>query len=150
MFRQGDVLIFSTEKPESLGPEMPMATLGPVLALGEVTGHHHTVVAYPESYDPNQDLPDYDPVDCPHTLREWANNIMRDIAAESKLRADVASGPAARLYHLSTPAEDRLLHVSRHTLLRHEEHPAISLSPGYYTVRTQQEYLPEGWVRVAD
>ena len=27
MFRQGDVLIFSTEKPESLGPEIPLALL---------------------------------------------------------------------------------------------------------------------------
>ena len=143
MFRQGDVLIVATQETDNLGKEVPMSEMGPILALGEVTGHHHTVLSNPESYDPVSDLPDYWPVDYEVSLRDWANRLLVKIEFDS-----MVEGPAARLYEEND--NFRRLVVSRHTILRHEEHPAIALPPGHYKVIQQQEYSPKGWVRVQD
>lgn len=143
MFRQGDVLIVSTEPVETLGKEIPMEKMGPVLAWGEVTGHHHTVVAHPETYNPTKDLPDYHPVDHEMNLRDWADGILAKIEFDAAVK-----GPAARLYE-DSPTHRRLV-VERETLLRHEEHPAIALTPGHYKIVQQSEYSPAGWQRVQD
>jgi len=120
-----------------------MEKMGPVLAWGEVTGHHHTVVANPESYNPVKDLPDYHPQDAEMGLRDWANSLLAKIEFDQ-----MAKGPAARLYEEND--KFRRLVVDRDTLLRHEEHPAIALAPGHYKIIQQQEFSPEGWVRVQD
>jgi hypothetical protein len=144
MYRQGDVLIVATETVDQLGKEIPMEKMGPVLAWGEVTGHHHTVVAEPESYDPVKDLPDYHPEDHEMNLRDWANSLLANIEFGQAVK-----GPAARLYE-DDGGDYRRLVVDRDTLLRHEEHPAIALAPGHYKIIQQQEFSPEGWVRVQD
>ena len=145
MFRQGDVLIVSTAPVEDLGYEVPMEEMGPVLAYGEVTGHHHTVLAHPETYDPHEDLPDYHPVDLDIGLRDWAAQMLQQI---DKDRETAKTEPAARLY--KNGDEHRRLVVSRPTILRHEEHPAIFLEPGHYKIIQQKEFTPQGWVKVQD
>lgn len=36
------------------------------------------------------------------------------------------------------------IEILSHTELQHEEHAPVKLAPGYYRVRRQREYLPEG------
>lgn len=148
MFRQGDVLIFATASPESLGAEIVADGIGPLLIRSERTGHHHSVVAYPETYDPETDLPAYRPAGYAHSLREWATAILVDAVGRTQAHTSTAAAPAARLFHTAT--NDRLLHVLRHTLVRHDEHPAIPLAPGHYTVRVQQKFQLDGWGQVGD
>lgn len=40
--------------------------------------------------------------------------------------------------------------ISETALLTHEEHKAISIPQGDWTIRIQREYEPEGWRYVAD
>ena len=40
--------------------------------------------------------------------------------------------------------------ISETVLLTHEEHKAISIPQGNWTIRIQREYEPEGWRYVAD
>lgn len=40
--------------------------------------------------------------------------------------------------------------ISETALLTHEEHKAISIPQGNWTIRIQREYEPEGWRYVAD
>ena len=133
------------------GEEIGLEGLGLVLALGEVTGHHHTVLSHPEGYDPTSDLPAGVRLKGSDlTLQEWASGMVDRLQEEQRRCEDLALGePAARLYR--GPGEDRILKVTRPTLLRHEEHPALYLDPGVYRVRVQQEYSPEhGWAMVSD
>jgi hypothetical protein len=46
--------------------------------------------------------------------------------------------------------EERFLRVEREARLVHEEHEAITLPPGIYSVRRQREYTPERVRPVAD
>ncbi len=143
-YRQGDVLLIHTTDAVR-GKEVPIRKLGPVLALGEATGHHHTVVAHPETYVPKNDLPGEFLPDLGKSLVEHADEII-----EKMVELDVAkvgNEPACRLYE---DGDFRMLDVSRFTLLRHEEHPAVPLPPGRYEVRRQREYTPEGWRQVED
>lgn len=57
----------------------------------------------------------------------------------------------AKLFEASG-VEDRFLKISGNAAveLKHEEHGAITLKPGWYTVRRQREYSPEAIRRVAD
>ena len=154
MYRQGDVLLVQTGKVDlSHFDKQPMQTLGPVLALGEVTGHHHTVVAHPETYDAKKDLPNYQPADFDQTLQEHAQKILDDMIKVSNARAKLgrSASPACELYARGNgEMQERVLVVSRPTLLRHEEHPAIFLDTGNYKIITQREYTPQGWQNVAD
>lgn len=141
MIRQGDVLLIQVGAPQDLGTEVPMSTMGPVLALGEATGHHHTVVAEPQLYD-CRDLPE-------DTLRDGDEYTVRSWAAECIQRAidctaPGETGPAARLYRNEAGMDT--LECLRHTILRHEEHAAVLLDPGYYRVVRQRE-LVEGEIR---
>ena len=45
---------------------------------------------------------------------------------------------------------DRFLDVRAPVIIGHEEHNRIELPSGYYQVRQQREYRPEGIRRVAD
>lgn len=148
MYRQGDVLILkvSDKQLSDLGDEVPKKSseLGPTLALGEVTGHHHTVVDHPESYSPERDLPDYDPADFDYSIRGWAKHVLKDVGRTAR------KDPAAKLYQRGGEEGDRHLVVSRFTILRHEEHPAIPLEPGTYKIIQQKEFSPEGWKKVQD
>lgn len=150
-FRQGDVLIVrSTRKLPKKATEIPMSKMGPILALGEVTGHHHTVVAQPETYNPKQDLPATPLDDFPGlTVADYAAEQLAKANAANKTMKKVNSGtPACRLYSLD--GGGRMLVVERHTILRHEEHPAIELEPDNYEIIQQEEFTPEGWRAVQD
>lgn len=41
-------------------------------------------------------------------------------------------------------SEKMMLHVEKPTELQHQEHDPIQLSPGYYEVQGQREYVPGG------
>jgi hypothetical protein len=140
--RQGDVLLTKlARRPSNLGKEVPLTGLGPVLALGEATGHHHTAVAYPEAYDPAE-LPDASPLveGDDYTVRSWAATLLQEAIDRT---APAPTGPACRLYEKDGNAT---LEVERNTILRHEEHAAVLLTPGYYQVSRQRE-LVEGDIR---
>jgi hypothetical protein len=153
MFRQGDVLLITLAKTPKLGAEVPITGLGPVLALGEITGHHHTAVAEPTTYTPETDL-DREPVrDSELTLVDFATNALAECNKLNKAIKNVEAGePAARLYESDNKgeSEERTLVVSRHTILRHDEHKPIMLAPGAYTVRIQREWFGDEARRVAD
>lgn len=150
MYRQGDVLLISLPRTPTLGAEMPITGLGPVLALGEITGHHHTVVANPITYNVFEDLGAEPVRGNGLTLREIAKNYIGDCLKLHKALADVDTAqPAARLYEM-TEGNDRTLVVTRHTILRHDEHTPIMLAPGAYKVRIQQEWFGNEARRVTD
>lgn len=148
--RQGDVAIlrvFGKERPEHYKP-VKMSKLGPVLALGEVTGHHHTVVAHPEKYKATEDLPTEMVPKLGASLSDWADKLIQDKL--DKTISNIEAGkPACQLYE-GSDGERGWLEVERHTILRHDEHGALSLEPGNYEVIRQREYSPEGWRQVED
>ncbi len=162
MFRQGDVLLekVSNTPKARKAKELALGKLGPVLALGEVTGHHHTVVAHPESYNPAKDLPlEVNPkLGC--SLAEHAATMLNEMIlvgnASTKrkkaLSAEMAEkgDPACLLYEGKEENGERTLVVFRPTLLRHEEHPALFLDKGVYKVTKQREFTPQGWINVQD
>lgn len=51
MFRQGDVLVETVQKPKALGALVPLDRGRVILAYGEVTGHAHAVMAEEEIAD---------------------------------------------------------------------------------------------------
>lgn len=156
MIRQGDVLLIHsspTPKIPTGATEVAMGKLGPVLALGEATGHHHTVVARPEVYVPHEDLTAAVLEELGTSLADHAQAMLDRAASRSprKVGAELrhlASGePACKLYD---EGGDLTLVVERFTLLRHEEHPAVELARGTWKVKRQAEYTPEGWRAVVD
>jgi hypothetical protein len=151
MYRQGDVLIVRIHDgfPENM-KEVKMSKLGPILALGEVTGHHHTVVAQPEAYDPGRDLPHADVPKLGMSLVDYAQKTLDDLEVK-RVDAVTAGEPACRLYEPDGGDESlRFLDVERPTVLRHDEHGAIGLLPGKYKIVRQKEYRPGGWQNVQD
>jgi len=56
--------------------------------------------------------------------------------------------PAAQLFEQTNGR--RLLLVEQTCEVRHDEHQAIALAPGAYSVTIQREYAPEGVRRVID
>ena len=97
-YRQGDVLIL----PVDSIPEGLKTTKRVTLALGEVTGHHHTIHNGAIGYADEEDQ-----------LAEY-------------------------------------FEVFENALLTHQEHDAITFSPGKYRNVIQVQYTPEALIRVAD
>lgn len=70
----------------------------------------------------------------------------------------IAEKPTVRVFESDDPMVSYLevLEASdqTETLLEHlrsfDTHETISVSPGFYEMRRQREYTPEGWRRVAD
>lgn len=62
----------------------------------------------------------------------------------------ITATPTVKL--LSVPGlDDRFLHIGGDGAeVRHEEHATIPLPPGFYRVRIQREYRPQGIQRVVD
>lgn len=157
-YRQGDVLLIWQGEPKTPTKlhEAPIEGLGPILALGEATGHSHVVVAHPESYDPSKDLDDLTASTLGMSMADHAEALLEEMYEGSREIKSASSGePAVRLYEGPEPSnptdwQEIILVVNRPTLLRHEEHPAIGLPRGTYKVRRQREYTPEGWTRVMD
>jgi hypothetical protein len=134
MVRQGDVLLVylspDTSTPDEWRP-LPLTNLGPVLALGEVTGHAHVVLAHPEAY--------------------YADDLGADLRAQTRALIDAlddvdAGRPACALFRAGDV--DHLM-CYRHTILRHEEHGPVLLAPGRWEVRRQREWIGQ-WIRVTD
>ena len=156
--RQGDVLITlisrTPTKPDN-GIKIPMSALGPVLALGEVTGHHHTVVAQPERYSPTADGLSTELVqELGESLAQRAEGILDRILRDAADRAEgtrtrAKRTPAATLYAIEGEI-NRTLVVDRPTLLRHDEHGAIALDPGTYRIVIQVEETLQGLRQVLD
>lgn len=111
LFRHGDVLIEQIEAMPD-GQETLVTEL--TLALGEATGHHHTV------YAERQRKADV----CTELSVESVN------AAIAAIRYKVKDG--IKYFKVESPVE-----------LRHQEHDTITLPPGCYRVRDlEREYDP--------
>lgn len=125
-------------------PRGVLVDLGTFLAMGEVTGHHHTVLVHPERYQPFSDLSNESLSKLGMSLAQYAEQLLKG----SPPCTD-SSKPACQFY-ISTVHRRGWLEVERHTILRHDEHGALILEPGNYWVINQQEFTPEGWTPVRD
>ncbi len=100
LFRQGDVLI---ERVASVPTEAQKLKSSKriTLALGEATGHHHTL-------------------ECDDPADWWKRG------------------------------DEQFVSLSSTSILTHQEHAPIDLSPGIYRVTRQREYSPEAIRNVQD
>ena len=121
IYRQGDVLLIRRDRSVKGLKLVPREGRRVVLALGEATGHHHSIAAR----------------NCSLYLDE-----QRPVS-----EADAAT-MIARLGGGTIP--DRVLNVRRTVALTHQEHETIKLPPGQYVVRIQREYSPQALRNVAD
>lgn len=122
--RQGDVLLIPVPVgTQTLGAPVPREDGRVVLAHGEVTGHAHAIAA--------------DRVELYETTRPVAEGL-----TERFMRVLTEGG--ATLWHgdLDTITADKPPTGSDHT----SHHVPV----GEYIVRTQREWQPEAFVRVAD
>jgi hypothetical protein len=135
IIRQGDVLLIHRTTATATPPDWtcaPIGGLGPVLALGEVTGHAHVVLRHPEAYD----------------ARDLGQELRAQTRALASALADVGDGlPACQLFR-DQAGVDHLV-CARHTILRHEEHGPVLLGPGTWEVRRQREWIGQ-WIQVRD
>ncbi len=152
-YRQGDILLILTDL--TLGDVLSkggvlgrMSKIGPILALGEVTGHHHTALAHPEDYSPQDDLPVTYVPDLGMSLAEYGEKMLRESSLHRLSSYDFTQ-PACRLYDVPDDSS-RYLVVTRTTLLRHDEHAPLELCHGVWKVIQQMEYSPKGWLPVVD
>lgn len=138
-YAHGDVLLFPVPSiPE--GAELVQVTGNITVALGEATGHHHTIVARPETW-------------------QWENDIPRDLhemAARLGLRKPPIDEDAVREYRSSSlpegvtlqrsASEYRYFEAIRDTVIRHEEHGPQLVKQGCYLFIPQEE-LVDGVMR---
>jgi len=118
IYRQGDVLI---KKVPSRKPVGRLLESGEVtLALGEVTGHSHRVMA----------------------VTGHAHEVIAEVPATE------TGVPPAQFFE--EPSGKRFLFVNAPCALTHQEHGLIALAPGCYEVVRQREYSPEAIRNVAD
>jgi hypothetical protein len=122
VIRQGDVALRPVSKlPEGCKEISPDGNRI-VLAYGEVTGHAHAI------YD---HLP---------LTNEHATEITDAAIARAKAKARLVVAPDGNRY----------LEVMETVNLKHEEHTAHEIKPGFYHLPTQMEYEPSELRRVAD
>lgn len=138
--RQGDVFITPALKainPADIGDLIKDGNGSRiVLAYGEVTGHAH---AFYPALDVDNALAASGFSDAAHREVGKHKNAASSIPAQSPVSLHVLRNP--QQYSGSTlPAESqRLLRIRQRSVLRHEEHSAISLPPGDYIVIQQFE-----------
>lgn len=120
IYRQGDVLLISTDREPSKLKKQPREAGRVVLAHGEVTGHAHAI----------------DSRFCSLYVEDGTRSAPDMMTAISRLGGALIA--------------DRLLTCSKPVELKHEEHSTIKLPAGSYTVRIQREYHPEELRNVAD
>ena len=122
MWRQGDVLVMSADRGAKAGEHIPGKDgAAATLALGEVTGHHHSIF-------------------------DRGARLMA--MEESRVTGESALQMIARLGGGIVP--DRLLKLEDPAVLVHQEHDAIKLPAGDKVVRIQREYQPGAMRSVAD
>lgn len=122
MWRQGDVLVMEGGTKQKTGERIAgKAGASATLALGEVTGHHHSI------FDKGARL---------FALED--NRVTGESAMQMIARLGGGLIPD-RLLKLEAPAE-----------LTHQEHDTIQLPAGDKVVRVQREYSPGAMRSVAD
>jgi hypothetical protein len=77
--------------------------------------------------------------------REYGRIVLAH--GEATGHAHAISDPIARFWD---SGKERVLEIPEPTELKHEEHAAIPLAPGYYRVIHQREYTPERIQHVQD
>jgi len=121
MWRQGDVLVMEGDG-NAVGERIPgKAGASATLALGEVTGHHHSI------FDEGA-----------HLFAMEGNQLTGESAMQMIARLGGGLVP------------DRLLKLEKPAELRHQEHDTIKLPAGDKVVRIQREYQPGAMRSVAD
>jgi hypothetical protein len=120
VIRQGDVALRPVSKLPEGCTEIAPDGNRTVLAYGEVTGHAHAIYDYTS------------------TANENVSEIVDAAIARAKARLVVA------------PDGNRYLQVIETVNLKHEEHTAHEIKPGFYHLPTQMEYEPSELRRVAD
>jgi len=119
-YRQGDIFL---KKIDKLSAGIKLIETN-VLALGEITGHKHKLVA-----EKNTDFRVYQNEDGLIYL-EVLNPIMLYHGTEAHIEQQL-----------------RGLELDLEKLDLHEQHKIL---PGAYEVPTERDYTPEGWRRVED
>jgi len=74
----------------------------------------------------------------------------RVILAEGEATGHHHSVPSSAARMFAVAGGMMLLKVVQETILSHQEHAPITLPPGDYLVRRQQEWSPIGWRTVLD
>ena len=74
----------------------------------------------------------------------------RWILAEGEATGHAHAIKAAKGVVLWMTAAAMYLEARRQVKIEHEEHAPIMLPPGWYEIRRQREYEPDGWRQVAD
>lgn len=81
------------------------------------------------------------------TIPKWAKQIEGKVVAKGELTGhnhEVKEGVLYEEY-----GRRLYLHVEVTTVLRHPEHGPLTLEPGQYEIRLQQEY-PDSWLYLVD
>lgn len=152
MFRQGDLLI---QKVSEMPKGKKLKTN--LLALGEATGHHHKL----ETLRPNGSYMVVDREPLPEgqtvTLIDGEQSNVKfvskrisglELAARFGMEIEQNSKKEPELVEKDG---DIFFKLENTTVLTHQEHGAIVLSPGTYRNVIQQEYVPKAVPRrVAD
>ena len=127
LIRQGDVLLTPVATLPKGCIEIPNDNGRIVLAYGEVTGHAHAIADH----------------------RTAAGGLRDQQRAEEMAEALIArTRTKARL--LQAPNGERFLEVTEAVTLKHEEHSAHEIPPGFYKLPIQVEYAPAELRRVED
>jgi len=154
-FRQGDVFLVQIQ-PDVAPPEEIDRLFSSdsfqeekkgddnrvILALGEVTGHHHgfrsgdRVRMFRETGQGTSNM-----------YRPRGLGFREDSAGGSNVRHGVDSIPRATVNNL---AQRRYVRVESTSFLEHDEHGTIEVPPGIYEVVIQREYTPGAPRQVLD
>jgi len=150
ILRQGDVLLVAVPKPKRLNKPAALRSDGKIiLAFGEQTGHHHRFHGGATLFEDN-------------TLHvpEKAKTVLRPTAVktfgDNEIRVWTSDGAivrmnAERMAEIETALKGELALTFPGSLLRHEEHDAVIIAPGYYRLPGQREFVaPEIERRVQD
>lgn len=119
--RQGDVLLVAVKSLPEGCKEVAPDRDRIVLAYGKITGHAHAIAGHVNS-------------------AARADEIADSVGARAQAKARLMVAPNGELY----------LQVRETVTLCHEEHDALSITPGIYHLPRQVEYSPAELRRVED
>lgn len=134
-YRHGDVFIKPATIPSNVKP-----VKGTTLALGEATGHHHTLepLNLTKKYMVSEGSPE--------------GPVQKYVSGKELLEMQKMDFQGGRTAPSLVQTEDgrMFFHCHNTTVLTHQEHGAIVIAPGSYESIIQREYSPQEIRRVVD
>lgn len=151
-YRQGDVPIVPVSVIPASAVALPRQGMKTVLALGEATGHHHRFESNAATMLRDTDGRDYLRIDdAPIALQPVAieDRELRDVKMRDGIIVRFTPEQFVAAEKCLSASETLTMHGA---LLVHEEHSAIVIAPGTYSVPGQREYTSADMepIRVAD